>query len=62
MCRHLSVLTFIDVNALTFGISPDFSFYLVSIANASSGFGRVTAGFLVDAFGQFCPLISSGIG
>ena len=37
--------------AIAVGVSPEFSFYLVSIANASSGFGRVTAGFLGDKIG-----------
>ena len=45
------VLTYIDLNATTVGISPDFSFYLVSIANAASGFGRISSGFFADKFG-----------
>jgi MCP family monocarboxylic acid transporter-like MFS transporter 10 len=45
------VLTYIDLSAIAVGISPEFSFYLISIANASSGFGRVTAGFLGDKVG-----------
>ncbi|KAF7966769.1 hypothetical protein HWV62_37063 [Athelia sp. TMB] len=46
-----TVLTYIDVSATFAGIDPDFSFYLISIANASSGFGRITAGVLADRFG-----------
>ena len=47
----LKVLTYIDLGAIALGISPEFSFYLVSIVNASSGFGRVTAGYLGDKVG-----------
>jgi MCP family monocarboxylic acid transporter-like MFS transporter 10 len=47
----LKVLTYIDLSATTAGISPDFSFYLVSISNAGSGLGRLAAGVLADKFG-----------
>ena len=51
------VLTYIDVSAIAVGISPDFSFYLVSIANASSGVGRLLTGITADRFGmRFSPL------
>lgn len=51
------VLTYIDVSAIAVGISPDFSFYLVSIANASSGVGRILTGVTADRFGmRFFPL------
>jgi MFS transporter, MCT family, solute carrier family 16 (monocarboxylic acid transporters), member 10 len=33
------------------GIDPNFAFYLVSIANASSGVGRLFAGVMADRFG-----------
>ncbi|KAJ3528867.1 hypothetical protein NMY22_g9234 [Coprinellus aureogranulatus] len=46
-----TVLTYIDVAATRIGISPDFSFYLVSIANASAGPSRVICGVLADRFG-----------
>ncbi|KXN87188.1 ATP-dependent RNA helicase eIF4A [Leucoagaricus sp. SymC.cos] len=46
-----TVLTFIDVSAISAGISPDFSFYLVSLANAGSGVGRIFTGLLVDKYG-----------
>lgn len=49
--NSLVVLTYIDLSATTVGISPDFSFYLLSITNASSGFGRVACGVLADKFG-----------
>lgn len=47
-----SVLTYLDISAVSVGISPDFSFYLLSIANASSGFGRYATGFTTDRFGM----------
>ncbi|EEB89865.1 hypothetical protein MPER_11994 [Moniliophthora perniciosa FA553] len=46
-----TVLTYIDVAALSVGVSPDLSFYLLSIANASSGLGRLTAALLTDKIG-----------
>ena len=44
-------LTYIDLSATTVGISPEFSFYLLSIANAGSGLGRIVSGILADKFG-----------
>ena len=44
-------LTYIDLSATTIGISPEFSFYLLSIANAGSGVGRLASGILADKFG-----------
>ncbi|KAF4608278.1 hypothetical protein EYR40_000622 [Pleurotus pulmonarius] len=44
-----TVLTYIDVAATAAGISADFSFYLVAIANASSGFGRLASGYVADS-------------
>jgi MFS family permease len=49
--NSLKVLTYIELSAIALGITPGFSFYLVSIANASSGFGRITSGFLGDKLG-----------
>ncbi|KAF9783217.1 MFS general substrate transporter [Thelephora terrestris] len=46
-----TLLTFIDLSATSIGISPKFSFYLVSITNAGSGLGRVSSGLLADRFG-----------
>ncbi|CAA7271142.1 unnamed protein product [Cyclocybe aegerita] len=46
-----TVLTFIDVSAIRVGVSPDFSFYLLSIANASSGIGRILTGLMCDRVG-----------
>lgn len=47
------VLTYIDASGPTQGVSSDFSFYLVAIANASSGFGRLMTGFIADRIGTF---------
>ncbi|KIY72377.1 MFS general substrate transporter [Cylindrobasidium torrendii FP15055 ss-10] len=46
-----TVLTYIDVSATHYGVSPDISFYLLSIANFSSGFGRVITGLVADRTG-----------
>ncbi|KAJ7287110.1 major facilitator superfamily domain-containing protein [Mycena rebaudengoi] len=46
-----TVLTYIDVSATTVGISPSFSFYLISMSNAASGVGRLTAGIATDKLG-----------
>jgi MFS family permease len=46
-----TVLTYIDISAATVGIDENFSFYLVSITNAASGFGRLTAGVACDRYG-----------
>ena len=60
VCRNITTtdisslsiaLTYIDVSAVSMGVDPDFSFYLVSIANASSGVGRLFAGTMADRFG-----------
>jgi nitrate/nitrite transporter NarK len=45
------VLTYISSSAIAFGISPNFAFYLVAIANFSAGVGRVVSGILGDHFG-----------
>lgn len=45
-----TVLTYINVSATTYGISPDTAFYLVSIVNASSGIGRIITGIWADRF------------
>ncbi|KAG8899407.1 hypothetical protein FRB99_006752 [Tulasnella sp. 403] len=50
-------LTFLDVSAVVVGVSPDFSFYLVSIANAGSGVGRIVSGLLSDRLGPMNVLI-----
>ncbi|KAG1827430.1 major facilitator superfamily domain-containing protein [Suillus subaureus] len=44
-------LTFISVSAVAIGVSKDFSFYIIAIANAASAFGRVSSGLLADKIG-----------
>ncbi|EAU80704.2 monocarboxylate permease [Coprinopsis cinerea okayama7 len=51
------VLTYVSVSATRIGISNDFSFYFVAIANASSLFGRYTAGYLCDIIGPMNVMI-----
>ncbi|KAF8906687.1 major facilitator superfamily domain-containing protein [Mucidula mucida] len=46
-----TVLTYIDIGAVSHGISPNFAFYLVAIANAGSGLGRYCAGLCADRMG-----------
>ncbi|KAF8556571.1 MFS general substrate transporter [Imleria badia] len=45
------VLTYIPISAVQMGVSNDFAFYFIAIANGSSGLGRITAGLLADRFG-----------
>ena len=45
------MLTYIDVSAVSEGISADFSFYLLAIANACSAVGRVVGGLAADRTG-----------
>ncbi|KAF8638647.1 hypothetical protein AX17_002050 [Amanita inopinata Kibby_2008] len=52
-----SLLTFIDISAIRLGVSPDFAFYLVAIANGTSVFGRYSAGALGDVFGPLNIII-----
>ncbi|KAK0474234.1 major facilitator superfamily domain-containing protein [Armillaria novae-zelandiae] len=52
-----TVLIYIDVSATKVGVPEDFSFYLVSIANCSSGFGRYFAGLLGDRIGAMNVMI-----
>ena len=49
---HLTtVLTFIDASAPSQGVSRHLSSYLVAIANAGSGLGRLSCGFIADRIG-----------
>ncbi|OCH88815.1 MFS general substrate transporter [Obba rivulosa] len=52
-------LTYIDVSAEAAGISHNFSFYLLSIANAASAVGRVGGGILSDRVGALNIMIPS---
>ena len=44
-------MTYIDVSAASEGIDPNFSFYLLAIANACSAVGRLSGGLLADRIG-----------
>lgn len=52
-----TVLTYIDVSATFVGIDENFSFYLVSIANAGSAVGRIGGGLLADRYGSLNVMI-----
>ncbi|KAJ6519091.1 major facilitator superfamily domain-containing protein [Mycena sanguinolenta] len=52
-----TVLTYIDLSAVAAGVSPDFSFYLVSIANGCSLFGRLAGGIASDRIGPLNVMI-----
>ncbi|TFY81410.1 hypothetical protein EWM64_g2605 [Hericium alpestre] len=46
-----TVLTYIGASGPTQGLTDNYSFYLVVIANAASGFGRLTSGVIADRIG-----------
>nr|GAT46589.1 MFS general substrate transporter [Mycena chlorophos] len=52
-----TLLTYIDVSATKAGIAPSFDVYLVSVANASSGVGRIFTGVLADRIGCMTVMI-----
>ncbi|CDO71091.1 hypothetical protein BN946_scf184844.g95 [Trametes cinnabarina] len=52
-----TALTYLFLSGITEGVNPDPSFYLTSIANASSLIGRLGAGVLADGFGPVNVLI-----
>ncbi|KAI6103624.1 major facilitator superfamily domain-containing protein [Pisolithus sp. B1] len=52
-----TMLTYLPVSATAVGMSSNFSFYLVAISNAASGFGRLSAGFLADRIGPLNAMI-----
>ncbi|KAF9242043.1 MFS general substrate transporter [Melanogaster broomeanus] len=52
-----TVLTYIPISALDIGVSNNFAFYYISIANGSSAFGRLTAGLLADRLGALNIMI-----
>ncbi|KAJ6540489.1 MFS general substrate transporter [Mycena capillaripes] len=51
------LLTYIDVSATNAGIAPSFDVYLLAIANASSGAGRIMTGLLADRIGCMSVMI-----
>ncbi|KAI0050386.1 MFS general substrate transporter [Auriscalpium vulgare] len=54
---NLTMLTYIDASAPSQGVIGSLSFYLVSIANASSGVGRIAGGRLSDRIGPLTLII-----
>ncbi len=44
-------LTYLEVSAVSEGISDDFAFYLLAIANGCSAIGRVVGGYFADRAG-----------
>ncbi|KAK4691279.1 hypothetical protein P7C71_g5685, partial [Lecanoromycetidae sp. Uapishka_2] len=52
-------LSYISSYALAHGISPAFSYQLLSILNAGSFFGRWAPGYLADRFGRFNTMIAT---
>ncbi|EJD49716.1 MFS general substrate transporter [Auricularia subglabra TFB-10046 SS5] len=56
-----AVLTYLDIAAISHGINPSLTFYLISIANASSGVGRLAAGLAGDRIGAVNTLIPSTV-
>ncbi|KAF9448292.1 MFS general substrate transporter [Macrolepiota fuliginosa MF-IS2] len=52
-----TVLTYVNVSATQLGSAPDFAFYFVAFANASSLFGRWTAGLIADKVGPMNVMI-----
>jgi len=56
-----SPLIFLDLSAQAAGISPNFAFYLISIANFSSLIGRLSSGILADRYGALNTLIPTTV-
>ncbi|EIN07031.1 MFS general substrate transporter [Punctularia strigosozonata HHB-11173 SS5] len=52
-----TVLTYIEVSATAAHVPPDFAFYLISIANAASAFGRIGSGYMADKIGALNIMI-----
>ncbi|PGH20804.1 hypothetical protein AJ80_03431 [Polytolypa hystricis UAMH7299] len=48
---------FITSYAISIGMDPDMSFYLISILNGTSLFGRVLPGILADRYGRFNVMV-----
>ena len=51
-------MTYISLSGLLIGIDPDLSFYLLSIANASSLVGRIAGGVFADKYGMHTTTVS----
>lgn len=46
-----TVLTYISVSAVAIGVSKNFAFYILAIANGASTFGRLASGLMADKIG-----------
>ncbi|THH29088.1 hypothetical protein EUX98_g5102 [Antrodiella citrinella] len=46
-----TLMTYIDVSAVSVGVSPSFAFYLVSLVNTGSAVGRLIGGVVADRIG-----------
>lgn len=57
-----SPFLFVAPYAVSLGLSRRLAFYLVSIVNAASFFGRILPGFLADRCGKFNVLVASSLG
>ncbi|KAI5985628.1 MFS general substrate transporter [Pisolithus albus] len=52
-----TMLTYLPVSATAVGMSKDFAFYFLAIANAASALGRLSAGYLADQIGPLNVMI-----
>ncbi len=50
---------YISTYAVAIGMTPTLAFYLVSIVNGASLFGRILSGIVADRFGRFNMLAAS---
>ncbi|KAJ3970381.1 major facilitator superfamily domain-containing protein [Lentinula raphanica] len=57
-----TVPTYIDLGSLAVGLSPDMAAYLVAIANASSGLGRIVTRVMTDKIGALNCIIPTTLG
>ncbi|KIK19606.1 hypothetical protein PISMIDRAFT_682917 [Pisolithus microcarpus 441] len=52
-----SSCSFVPISATAVGMSNNFAFYFLAIANAASALGRLSAGFLADHIGPLNVMI-----
>lgn len=50
---------YVSTYAVSHGMSPNLAFYLVSVVNSASFFGRILPGFVADKWGRFNMLAIS---
>ncbi|KAG2150666.1 MFS general substrate transporter [Suillus bovinus] len=51
-------LTYISVSAIAIGISKNFAFYIIAIANGASAFGRLSSGLIADKIGALNTMVA----